>query len=126
MENKYFGVMLDCSRNAVMKPTEVINFAKILKTFGYNMSIMILVYVVLGGIGNIRGSMIAAIILYVLPEMLRGLQTYRMLIYAVVLIVMMIYNWAPKSIAWRETHSAKDLLAKVKGVVASKSKKGGN
>lgn len=96
------------------------------KTFGYNMSIMILVYVVLGGIGNIRGSMIAAIILYVLPEMLRGLQTYRMLIYAVVLIVMMIYNWAPKCIAWRETHSAKDLLAKVKGVVASKSKKGGN
>ena len=33
------------------------------KSFGYNMSIMILVFVVLGGIGNIRGSMIAAVIL---------------------------------------------------------------
>ena len=34
---KRFGVMLDCSRNAVMKPEEVINFAKLLKSFGYNM-----------------------------------------------------------------------------------------
>ena len=41
--------------------------------FGYNMSIMILVYVVLGGIGNIRGSIIAAIILTILPEELRAL-----------------------------------------------------
>ena len=37
MEKNYFGVMLDCSRNAVMKPTEVVNFAKIVKSFGYNM-----------------------------------------------------------------------------------------
>lgn len=58
------------------------------KNFGYNMSIMILVYVVLGGIGRIRGSMIAAVILTLLPEMLRFLSDYRMLIYAVVLIVM--------------------------------------
>lgn len=65
------------------------------KNFGYNMSIMILVFVVLGGIGNIRGSMIAAIILTLLPEVLRGLSDYRMLIYAIVLIVMMIFNWAP-------------------------------
>ena len=49
------------------------------KNFGYNMSIMILVYVVLGGIGNIRGSVIATVILYLLPEMLRGLSNYRML-----------------------------------------------
>ncbi|MCI8327022.1 MAG: branched-chain amino acid ABC transporter permease, partial [Lachnospiraceae bacterium] len=44
--------------------------------FGYNMSIMILVFVVLGGIGNIRGSMIAAVILTLLPELLRGLSDY--------------------------------------------------
>ena len=41
--------------------------------FGYNQSIMILVFVVLGGIGNIRGSIIAATILTMLPELLRGL-----------------------------------------------------
>ena len=61
------------------------------KNLGYNMSIMVLVFVVLGGIGNIRGSMIAAFVLTLLPEMLRGLSDYRMLIYAVVLIVMMLF-----------------------------------
>jgi branched-chain amino acid transport system permease protein len=70
--------------------------------FGYNASIMILVYVVLGGIGNIRGSVIAACILYLLPELLRGFNTYRMLIYSIVLIVMMIYSWSPKVLEWRK------------------------
>lgn len=70
--------------------------------FGYNMSIMILVYVVLGGIGNIRGSIIAATILYMLPEMLRGLSDYRMLIYSIVLIAMMLFNWAPAILEKRE------------------------
>lgn len=74
------------------------------KNFGYNQSIMILVYVVLGGIGNIRGSVIAAVVLTLLPEMLRGLNDYRMLIYAIVLIVMMLFNWAPAAITWREKH----------------------
>ncbi len=60
--------------------------------FGYNMSILVLVYVVLGGLGNIRGSIIAATILYALPELLRGFSEYRMLIYAIILIVMMIVN----------------------------------
>ncbi len=72
------------------------------KNFGYNMSIMILVYVVLGGIGNIRGSIIAAVLLTLLPELLRGLSDYRMLIYAVVLIAMMLLNWSPKAIEWKE------------------------
>ena len=72
------------------------------KNFGYNMSIMILVFVVLGGIGNIRGSIIAAVVLTLLPEMLRSLNNYRMLIYAVVLIVMMLLTSSPKAIAMRE------------------------
>lgn len=73
------------------------------KNFGYNMSIMILVFVVLGGIGNIRGSIIAAVILTLLPELLRGLSDYRMLIYAIVLIAMMLLNWSPKAIEWKES-----------------------
>ena len=74
--------------------------------FGYNQSIMILVFVVLGGIGNIRGSIIAATILTMLPELLRGLPVsdYRMLVYAIVLIIMMLFNWAPKAIEWRERY----------------------
>ena len=69
--------------------------------FDYNMSILILVYVVLGGIGNIRGSIIATIILYALPELLRGFANYRMLIYAIVPIAMMLFNWAPAARNWR-------------------------
>ena len=72
------------------------------KNFGYNMSIMILVYVVLGGIGNIRGSVIATVILYLLPEMLRGLSNYRMLMYAIVLILAMLFNSAPQFVVMRE------------------------
>ena len=59
------------------------------------MSITILVFVVLGGMGRIRGSIIAAVVLTLLPEMLRNLQDYRMLIYSIVLIVVMIFTSAP-------------------------------
>ncbi len=84
------------------------------KNFGYNMSVMILVFVVLGGIGNMRGSIIAAVILTLLPELLRGLNSYRMLIYAIVLIVMMLFNWSPKCIAFREKYSIRRLLNRKK------------
>lgn len=79
-------------------------------TFDYNLSILILVYVVLGGIGNLRGSIIATIVLYALPELLRGFSTYRMLIYAIVLIAMMLFNWAPAARNWRSR-----VLEKLKG-----------
>lgn len=72
------------------------------KNFGYNMSILILVFVVLGGIGNIRGSIIASVLLTLLPEVLRALSDYRMLIYAIVLIAMMIFNWSPNAIFFRK------------------------
>lgn len=67
---------------SIIKPT----------TFDYNKSIEILVIVVLGGMGNIAGSVIAAIVLTVLPELLRGADNLRMLLYAVVLIAMMLFN----------------------------------
>lgn len=72
--------------------------------FNFNTSILVLVFVVLGGIGNIRGSIIAAVVLTALPELLRFLSDYRMLIYAIVLIAMMLFNWAPKALEWRERH----------------------
>ena len=61
-------------------------------TFDYNKSIEILVIVVLGGMGSIKGSIIAAVILTVLPEMLRGADDMRMLLYSIVLIAMMLIN----------------------------------
>lgn len=61
-------------------------------TFDFNKSIEILVMVVMGGMGSLPGAVIAAIVITVLPEALRGLSDYRMLIYAVVLIAMMLLN----------------------------------
>ncbi len=80
------------------------------KNFGYNMSIMILVFVVLGGIGNIRGSIISAVVLYLIPELLRELGDFRMLIYSLVLIIMMIFSWSPKAIEFRKKYSLKRFL----------------
>ena len=84
------------------------NFSTLVaKKFDYNTSILILVFVVVGGMGNIRGSMIAAALLTVLPELLRGFSDYRMLVYALVLILMMIFNQSPQMIAWRKRIMAK-------------------
>jgi len=65
--------------------------------FDFNTSILVLVFVVLGGLGNIRGSMIAAALLYILPEMLRSfdISEYRMLIYAIILIGVMLFTNNP-------------------------------
>ena len=46
--------------------------------------------------GNIMGSVISATLLYMLPEAMRGLDDLRMLLYAIVLIVVMLFTWSPK------------------------------
>lgn len=84
------------------------------KKFDYNFSILILVFVVLGGLGSMRGSIIATIILYALPELFRGLGDYRMLIYAIVLIFMMIFNNAPFFVELRRKIAALPIFAKFK------------
>lgn len=62
--------------------------------FDYNTSILVLVFVVLGGIGSIRGSVIAAVVLTLIPELLRDtiVGDYRMLFYAIILISMMLFT----------------------------------
>ena len=68
-----------------------LNFSSLQATkFNFNTSILILVFVVLGGLGNIWGSLIAAAALTVLPELLRAFSNYRMLVYAIVLILVML------------------------------------
>ncbi len=68
-----------------------LNYSNLAATkFDFNTSILVLVFVVLGGLGNIWGSIIATVVLYILPEALRGFANYRMLIYAIVLIVVML------------------------------------
>ena len=63
--------------------------------FTFNQSINVLVFVVLGGLGNVLGSIVSATFLTVLPEVLREFADYRMLVYAVVLILVMIFTNNP-------------------------------
>lgn len=85
--------------------------------FKFDQSILILVYVVLGGIGNIRGSVISAALLYILPELLRSFSEYRMLIYAIVLILVMLTTNNPK---------IRNMLAMLKPFNKLNLKKGGH
>ncbi len=94
------------------------------KNFGYDMSIMILVLVVLGGMGSIRGSVISAIILTVLPEMLREFGDFRMLIYAILLIVMMIVNNNPTIAGYVEKAKVWAVSALRKIIPSGKTSKG--
>ena len=74
-----------------------LNYSSVMASkFNFNTSINILIYVVLGGMGNILGSIISATVLYILPEAMRALEDYRMILYAVVLIVVMLCTWSPK------------------------------
>ncbi len=81
-------------------------------TFDYNMSIEILVIVVLGGMGSINGSIIAAIALTALPEMLRGFDKYRMLAYSVLLIAIMLLNSNSKFTEFKSRFNIKNLAKK--------------
>jgi len=68
-----------------------LNFSTVAASkFKFDTSILVLVFVVLGGIGNIRGSILAAALLTILPELLRAFSDYRMLVYAIVLILVML------------------------------------
>ena len=87
--------------------------------FGFTTSIDILVFVVLGGMGNILGSVISATVLYVLPEAMRGMADYRMILYAVVLILVMLFTWSPKA---KEAKAV--LLSKIKSVFKKKKEVG--
>lgn len=60
------------------------------KGFDFMRSIEIVVMVILGGMGNTIGVILAAILLTVLPEFLREFQQYRMIIYSLLLIVLML------------------------------------
>ncbi len=85
--------------------------------FDYNYSIEILVMVVLGGMGSINGSIIAATIVTVLNFYLKAyltgdLAVVKTLVYALILIFMIIYKNAPALKNFREKYNFKNLFAK--------------
>lgn len=71
--------------------------------FSFMFSIEMFVIVVLGGLGSLTGSIVSAIVLTVLPEMLRGFAQYRLLVYSLVLVIMMIFR--PQGIFGRSEFS---------------------
>ncbi len=89
------------------------------QVFDYNYSIEILVIVVLGGMGSINGSIIAAVLVTFLNRTLANVLTGNLavlkdLVYALVLIAVVIYNNAPALKSFREKYNTKALLAKLK------------
>ncbi len=101
--------------------------------FDYNYSIEILVMVVLGGMGNINGSMIAAALITFLNVKLQttltgSLAVLQNLIYALILIVIVIYNNAPGLKGFREKHNLRVFFARLrkKKVSAPDSEQEGN
>ena len=77
-------------------------------TFGFTKSIEILVMVVLGGMGSITGSVIAATVLTLLPELLRSFDDYRMVAYSLLLILVMIFR--PSGLMGRRELSLSKML----------------
>ncbi len=85
--------------------------------FSYNYSIEILVMVVLGGMGNITGSIFSAIFITVINYMLQSqlsgdLASLRNIIYALILIVVVIFSNAPALKSFREKYSIRNLIGK--------------
>ena len=100
-----------------------LNYSTLVPTkFNFNTSVLILVFVVLGGVGNIWGSIIAATLLTVLPETFRQFADYRMLTYAVVLIIVMIATYNP-AIKSRVTAFTGRFKPKKKDKAGSRAKK---
>lgn len=83
------------------------------KNFDFNKSIEILIIVVLGGLGSFTGSIVAAIFLTILPEMLRDFSQYRILAYALALVIIMLIK--PSGIFGRYEFSLTRLLDALKG-----------
>lgn len=103
------------------------NFTVQSTKFSYNYSIEILVMVVLGGMGNINGSIIAAALITFLDVELQTILTGNLavlqdLIYALILIILVIYNNAPALKSVREKYSIKNFLNKLKPTNPSKRK----
>ena len=95
--------------------------------FDYNYSIEILVIVVLGGMGSINGSIISAVVITFLNRYLANVLTGNLavlkdLIYALILIVIVIYNNAPQLKSFREKYNLNVLAQKIKAKIKSKKK----
>ncbi len=114
---KMMAFVISASLAGMAGALYAMNYSSVVASkFKFDTSILVLVFVVLGGIGNIRGSIIAATLLTILPELLRAFNDYRMLIYAVVLILVMICG---------NNEAIRNVLSKPFQRIGARSDKGG-
>lgn len=78
-------------------------------SFDFVVSVMVVAMLVLGGLGNLKGALLGALILSLGPEILRGFDTYRMLLFGAAMIVMMLLR--PQGIIG-ERHRVEELKSK--------------
>ncbi len=103
----FAGVLYSFSQNSIQS-----------STFDYNYSIDILVIVVLGGMGNINGTIISAVLITFLNNKLQSALTGELAVlkdifYSLILILVIIYGNAPGLKAFREKYNLKNLIAKI-------------
>ena len=116
---KMMGFVISAALAGAAGALFAMNFSTIVANkFDFNTSILVLVFVVLGGQGNMLGSVIAATVLTILPEALREFDDYRMLVYAIVLILVMLVTNNPLLRGYLDTG-----IGKVKSLFTGKSKK---
>jgi branched-chain amino acid transport system permease protein len=75
-------------------------------SFGLLISINVVALIIIGGLGSLPGVVVGALVLVGLPELLREFNDYRLLVYGVVLVVMMLYR--PQGL-WPEEMIAREL-----------------
>ena len=89
--------------------------------YDFNRSVEFLIMVVLGGMGSITGSIISATVLTILPQMLTDFDRYRMLIYSLILIVVMLFR--PTGLLGRYEISVTGLAGKLRDRIKGRSRK---
>lgn len=89
--------------------------------YDFNRSVEFLIMVVLGGMGSITGSILSATVLTILPQLLTGFDRYRMLIYSIILIVVMLFR--PTGLLGRYEISLTGLAGKLRDRIKGRSRK---
>ncbi len=105
-----FGGMLFASHLTAVSPM----------SFLFLQSALVLMAVVLGGMGNMKGVVLGALVISLLPELLRDFAAYRYLLFGLLLIVVMVFRpqgfWPPRGAEAERTRAERETAEIVNGV----------
>lgn len=105
-----FGGMLFASHLTAISPM----------SFVFLQSALVLMAVVLGGMGNMKGVVLGALAISLLPEFLRDFSSYRYLLFGILLVVVMVFRpqgfWPPRGAEAERTKAERELAALANGL----------